>query len=63
MLRAIAKRHQEESPDSKVGRIVGYDSMWSKKGRRDIFPHWGQGGTMAGRKDTGDKAHLGFLLQ
>ena len=54
----ITKRQWDKSPDSKVDKIVGYDNMLSKKGRRDIFLHWGQGGTLAERKDTGDRVFI-----
>lgn len=42
---------------------MGSGNMLSKKGRRDIFLHSGQVGTLAERKDIGDNAHWGFLFQ
>ena len=36
--------------------------MLSKKRRRDLVPHWGQGEALAERKDTGDKAIYGVLF-
>lgn len=60
--REITKRQWDKSLDYKVDKIVGYDNMLSKKGRRDFVPHWGQGEALAERKDTGDKANYGVLF-
>lgn len=57
--REITKRQWDKSLDYKVDKIAGYDNMLSKKGRRALVPHWGQGEAPAERKDTGDKVIYG----
>lgn len=60
--REITKRQWDKSLDYKVDKIVGYDNMLLRKGRRDLAPHWGQGEAPAERKDTGDKVIYGVFF-
>lgn len=59
----ITKRQWGKSLDYKIDKIVGYDNMLSKKGRRNLVPRWGQGEALAERKDTEDKAIYGVLFR